>query len=300
MIKELLTYFAFPGVSNRDASPYIQRLRRTDAVGEIEYVVLIAPESPTVVFVSHGRLRALDTTGVEQWKSLAGKRGVSVVLHNYPGYGGTAGPATEERLCADALQLVTFVMELKWAAGKRLCLLGNSVGCGPTMWLAAQQQLDADRVVLVSPYTSISALTPFWVLLYLAKYLHVSIPTSWKLWLGSPAHLKWVQGARFDPFPPIALARRLAKGTNVLLVHGEDDTTVLVSHTYELNAVLQTVPAVNTTVCIIPGTEHKDTRLRGDDAIWAFVKGQDAELRSAIDGIVKGGVVKVDNAVGTD
>lgn len=53
-------------------------------------------------------------------------------------------------------------------------------------------------------------------------------------------------------------------------------------------------------MCIIPGTEHKDTRLRGDDAIWAFVKGQDAELRSAIDGIVKGGVVKVDNAVGTD
>jgi len=65
---------------------------------------------------------------VEQWKALAGTREVSVVLHNYPGYGGTAGPATEERLCADALQLISFVMAQDWAGGRSLCLLGNSVG----------------------------------------------------------------------------------------------------------------------------------------------------------------------------
>ena len=226
-----------------------------------------APKSSTVVFVSHGRLRALDTKGVEQWKLLAGTRGVSVVLHNYPGYGGTAGPITEARLCADALQLVTFVMELEWARGRRLCLLGNSVGmfsvsreemgdghglmetgCGPTMWLAAQQQLNAERVVLVSPYTSLSALAsfpqsprfphqltpyrPFWMLLYLEKYLHFSVPHPWKVWLGSASRLKWAQGASFDPFPPIALVQRLAKGTEMLLVHGEEDTTVHISHSY--------------------------------------------------------------------
>jgi len=53
-------------------------------------------------------------------------------------------------------------------------------------------------------------------------------------------------------------------------------------------------------MCIIPGSEHRDTRLRADDAIWAFVKEQDEELRGAIDEIVKGGVARVENAVGTD
>ena len=40
IFKDVLTYFAFPGVSNRDASPDIRRLARTDGSGEIEYVVL--------------------------------------------------------------------------------------------------------------------------------------------------------------------------------------------------------------------------------------------------------------------
>lgn len=70
------------------------------------------------------------------------------------------------------------------------------------------------------------------MLLYLAKYLRVSIPRSWKTWLGTPSRREWAQSARFDPFPPIALVKRLANGTKLLLVHGEDDTTVPVSHSY--------------------------------------------------------------------
>jgi hypothetical protein len=40
MLKDVLTCFAFPGVSNRDASPDIRWLARTDGSGKIEYVVL--------------------------------------------------------------------------------------------------------------------------------------------------------------------------------------------------------------------------------------------------------------------
>jgi hypothetical protein len=47
-----------------------------------------------------------------------------VVLHNYPGYGGTIGPITEELLCQDALQLAESVKE----DDQEMVLLGNSVG----------------------------------------------------------------------------------------------------------------------------------------------------------------------------
>jgi pimeloyl-ACP methyl ester carboxylesterase len=183
-----------------------------------------------IVYVCHGRLRALDRESVEQWAIMAGDEGVSVVLHNYPGYGGTPGPVTEARLCGDALQLAEHILCQEWALGQELVVLGNSIGCGPAMWVAVQPQLHVKRTVLVSPYASLCPLMPYWLLSYVTKALGVRIPSRVATWLEKPERLQAIQGGGWDPFPPIKLARRLEKGAEVLILHGAEDSTVPVSH----------------------------------------------------------------------
>ena len=49
--------------------------------------------------------------------------------------------------------------------------------------------------------------------------------------LAGPGRLSFLQGRQFcDPFPIIKLAGQLRPGTQVLLLHGSDDTTIPISH----------------------------------------------------------------------
>lgn len=58
---------------------------------------------------------------------------------------------------------------------------------------------------------------------------------------------------------------------------------------------------VKARLVVIPKTEHKHTRLRGDAAIWAFVKGPDeVALKEAIADIETTTNTVVDNDVETD
>ncbi|KAF8250633.1 alpha/beta-hydrolase [Wilcoxina mikolae CBS 423.85] len=295
MSSNILTRFAFPGFPNRDPTPKLKYLPRAIGSGSIEYVPLITPGAKTLVFVCHGRLRALDSRSVNQWEELAGKEGVSVVLHNYPGYGGTIGPITEERLCQDAVQLAESVKE----EGQELVLLGNSVGCGPTMWLAVK--LGIKKVVVVSPYTSLVALAPYWVVLYLFKALSLAAPKAVVKYLSSPERLRFLQGkAWLDPFPPLYLAKKLEKGSEVLILHGELDSTVPVSHSQALVKELESVDGVKSRLCIIPDTEHKDTRVRGNAAIWSFFRGNGKELEKTMADLKKVGGATAENKVGAD
>ena len=102
MSSNILTRFAFPGFPNRDPTPKLKYLPRAIGTGSIEYVSLMyvsfeppltlpirlapsnhptpscrTPGAKTLVFVCHGRLRALDSRSVNQWEELAGKEGIS-------------------------------------------------------------------------------------------------------------------------------------------------------------------------------------------------------------------------------
>ena len=49
--------------------------------------------------------------------------------------------------------------------------------------------------------------------------------------LASSDRLSFFQGKQFcDPFPVIKLAGQFKHGTQVLLLHGSDDTTIPISH----------------------------------------------------------------------
>lgn len=88
-------------------------------------------DSRSVVLVSHGRMRTLDQQSVTQWRDWGQANGISVLLHNYPGYGKTPGPVTTARILADLELLVKFLeRECTWRE-EQISLLGNSLGSPP-------------------------------------------------------------------------------------------------------------------------------------------------------------------------
>lgn len=84
------------------------------------------PGSRSVLLVNHGQLRTLDQGSVDQWREWGQSNQISILLHNYPGYGKTPGPVTPDRILADLEQLVDMWRE-KWKEHE-ICLLGNSAG----------------------------------------------------------------------------------------------------------------------------------------------------------------------------
>jgi hypothetical protein len=192
--KRHLTNFSFPGVRPDVPSARIKHLPRERAGGDaeglgfVEYVLRACDElldatattaaattyqRPTV-FVSHGRLRALDDHSVEQWASATPQAGVNIVLRNYPGYGNTVrgenivnqivedGNTLMRACCPDgdeavgvlgnSIGIVCFVL-LAFLWG-----VDGMVGCGPAMYMAARGSKLVKRIVLVSPYVSLWAL----------------------------------------------------------------------------------------------------------------------------------------------
>jgi len=74
----------------------------------------------------------------------------AVYLVNYRGYGGSSGTPSEAALIADA------VASYDWVAARhgRVAVLGRSLGSGVAIALAAQRPID--RLILVTPYDSIT------------------------------------------------------------------------------------------------------------------------------------------------
>ncbi|KAI5802106.1 hypothetical protein FPQ18DRAFT_4750 [Pyronema domesticum] len=151
----------------------VQTLPRLDGTGSIEYVLITPDEfiadsfsiskqryqnkSKKLVYVCHGVGRSLDEKSVRRWGYNASQNNVDIVVHNYPSYGNTPGPATEERICRDADELLRYVKK----EDQEVVLLGNSIGCGPIMWLATAdeaQDLGIEKVVLISAWTSMLGL----------------------------------------------------------------------------------------------------------------------------------------------
>jgi alpha-beta hydrolase superfamily lysophospholipase len=152
---------------------------------------------------------------------MARKEQVSVVLHNYPGYGDTPGPVTEAQICDDSLQLAQHILSSEWATGKELVILGNSLGTGPALWTAVQPDLQVKKLVLVSPYVSLMAVAPYWLLGWL--------PASWHknfLWLANPGIWWLIQGT----FNSKKSVDNLREDQEVLILHGSADTAIPVEH----------------------------------------------------------------------
>lgn len=133
----LLVPIFFPG--NKDPmSPLVRRLDRTtgtdldDSSNYIDYVFL-SPATPAnegikAVLINHGMNRTLDKNSVSQWQDWATHKRVSVLLHNYPGYGNTSGPVTVKKIMDDQHLLVGFLLKQGEYDYTEIAVLGNSIG----------------------------------------------------------------------------------------------------------------------------------------------------------------------------
>ncbi|KAI5813569.1 Alpha/Beta hydrolase protein [Pyronema omphalodes] len=272
----------------------IKTLPRLDGSGDIEYA-LIKPDDFTprgfstsngryrdrpkkLVYVSHGVGRSLDEKSIKRWGYNATQNYVDIVVHNYPTYGDTPGPATEERINADTEELLRHVKK----EGQEVVVLGNSIGCGPTMWLATSertQDLGIKKVILISAWTSLLAL---WSSLVPELFIH-STPHAEKPPLSLKRQFKHIIGIilskifaplryrdGYDSFQSIKQAKNLA-GKDVLMIHGEFDRTVPPSHCYQLKAEIDKHPNIKARLEVLRDCGHVFTRLWSDDIIWGFV-----------------------------
>ncbi|MDE0594475.1 MAG: alpha/beta fold hydrolase [Roseibacillus sp.] len=80
-------------------------------------------------------------------------QGLGVLGYDYPGYGHSAGSPGERSCYRNAERAYQFLVEEQKIDPARLILLGQSVGTGPTCWLAERHQVHG--VVLIAPFLSV-------------------------------------------------------------------------------------------------------------------------------------------------
>ncbi|MDB4566080.1 outer membrane protein assembly factor BamA [Akkermansiaceae bacterium] len=79
-------------------------------------------------------------------------RGFGVISYDYPGYGESGGKPTEKG-CYEAIEKTyRYLIEDQGVAPENIILVGQSVGSGPTCWLASQK--NHHSIVLISPFLS--------------------------------------------------------------------------------------------------------------------------------------------------
>lgn len=116
----------------------------------------------------------------------------SIYLHNYRGYGGSTGKASETALFSDAGALYDYV-KTKY---QEISVIGRSLGTGVAVYLASEKKVS--RLVLVTPYDS---------MVNLARNYYFQVPVSLLL---------------KDKFDSLSRAGRLATPTLVLIAEHDE------------------------------------------------------------------------------
>ncbi|MFO1217063.1 MAG: alpha/beta fold hydrolase [Burkholderiaceae bacterium] len=198
------------------------RERFVDVPGaRLSLLELRLPDPTGVVFYLHGNAGNLQSWFADA--ELYRRANFDLVMLDYRGYGKSSGRIDSEAQLHADVQAVWRAVAPRYA-GRRVVLLGRSLGSGLAAALAAQVR--PDLTVLVSPYTS---------LLALAREHYPFVPT---------ALLRYP--LRTDEVLP-----RL--GTPVLLVHGEHDALIPPAHS---EALLRLAPAARRVV--VPQAGHND------------------------------------------
>ena len=210
--------------------------------------------SPTVLF-SHGNGYDLSTT----WPLASRLRditGCTVVAYDYTGYGEAPQPSratTARRVEHDIMAVYGFVTRTLGSA--RVVLMGHSIGCGPTCYLAAcGRHLDDSRtivgVVLVSAFTSV-------------------------LDIARPHVPRCLLCPCLEAFPNQQRCRDVT--CPVLFIHGTRDVLVPHSHATALADTLER-RGTPTRVVLVRGATHNDTLALHDEQVMTslqdFVNGR--------------------------
>jgi fermentation-respiration switch protein FrsA (DUF1100 family) len=125
-----------------------ERVRTPDGETIVLWYAPAPPGAPTVLFFHGNGGEIADRT--KRFGFLQ-SQGFGVLFVSYRGYGGSTGTISEQGLITDALTAYDFLRS-KGVAPDRIMLLGESLGTGVAVQLAAQRPVVA--VALEAPYTA--------------------------------------------------------------------------------------------------------------------------------------------------
>lgn len=196
---------------------------------DLPETVLLVREPPSltapVVLHLHGNAEQIGT--LEHWADAWQQRGVGFVAAEYPGYGlaKEKGAPTEASLTAAAQAAASWVTATLGVPTERLVVIGQSIGTGPAVSLAAKGV--GHKLVLITPYTSLPDVA--------ASHFR-SLPVRWLV---------------LDQLDSLSKAPQVRQPT--LVIHGTDDEVI----PYALGAQLSKAIA-GARLVTVPGAHHND------------------------------------------
>jgi pimeloyl-ACP methyl ester carboxylesterase len=153
-LENTLLYHPIPGAKAYEPPPApIQDLELTMADGtKIHARWAPHPRATGAVLYCHGNGGNVEQWGRsvrETWDNL----GESVLIFDYPGYGYSKGTPTEKSCCAAAETAYAWLAQTQKIPPGRILLMGESLGGGVAVDLAAR--LDHRALILVRTFTSV-------------------------------------------------------------------------------------------------------------------------------------------------
>ncbi len=199
--------------------------------------LLEVPHSPATVLLCHG-----NAGNIIHRLALLGalhRRGLSVGIFDYRGYGQSRGRPSERGLYLDAQAAYDDLVTMRRIDPKRLVLWGTSLGAAVAGDLATQRRVAG--LILETPLPSVRALV-----------------RAYYGWL--PLH--WLLAARYD------LLRRLPQvHVPVLVIHGDRDRLIPLALGQRVYDAANPPKAFY----LIPGADHNDTYVVGGEAYFQRV-----------------------------
>lgn len=193
------------------------------------------PNAPTIIY-SHGNAEDIGQN-IDIFEALH-DRGFGVIAYDYPGYGLSPGKPTEAST-QQALQKVWDYAINSGISPSSIVIVGRSIGTGPSVWLASRTK--PAGLILIAPLKSV-----------------YSVAFGYPIFPG-------------DHFPNY---KRIADiHTPLLVIHGEMDNIIPISHGQEIH---QKSPASNKFFTKIENSGHNDLFYNSSeeifDAIDTFIK----------------------------
>ena len=216
------------------------------------YLIGDAHAAPVVVLVFHGN------ADLARWQlpwaeEVARRTGAAVMIPEYRGYDGLAGPPTYAGTEADAQAALRFLLDTLGVTPDRLVYFGHSLGSAIATELATTAPPRA--LVLQSPFTS-------------ARDMALRFPVPGLRWF-------WEMLSRihFDTAHRVHALR-----VPVWVAHGDRDIVVPVRMGRQVFDAAQRKGEL----LIVPGAGHNDVAESGSDAYWRWLEGAlDATLTDA-------------------
>lgn len=189
-------------------------------------------DMPTILW-SHGNAENL--ASVKHAMDGLNEMGFGVLAYDYPGYGDSPGKPSEKGCESAISSAYQFLVDEKKIPANKIILAGQSVGSGPTCWLASHEKHGG--LLLISPFLS-------------AFRTVTRIP----IFPG-------------DRFPNLHRIKEIS--TPLLIIHGEDDKVIPFANGKKL---FELSPSAQKTFLPIPGAGHNDIFFKEPMEIFAAIQ----------------------------